>query len=73
MNPLKDAVYCLALHNLLRLLSYGPRDCMFSGSTGHSGLDLLVSITVQENVPQFYLQTNLMEGFSQLRYLPRYV
>ena len=64
----RDAARCLAPHDLLSLLSYATQDNLIRFGTIHSGLDPLTSLRDQENILQIWLQANLNEAISQLRF-----
>lgn len=59
---------------LCTLLFYTTQDHQPRGSTAHSELRPPIVIINKHNTPQTHLQVNLMETFSQLRFLlPSYV
>ena len=70
LRPWRGAVYWLALHGLLSLLSYRTQDPQPTDSTTHNWLDPLSRIINEEIVPWARPHQDLIEAFSQLRLPP---
>lgn len=69
-RPQRGALYCLAHHGLLTLLSYKMQDHQPRDGMTHNGLGPPHQSLTEKNASPSFLQLNLMEAISELRFPP---